>query len=274
MGQAQSSEFSCGDIGFLPSYHLLKLQPADLERLFVPRDLVSRCDLCDGAKVAIADCLGRVFTATMHSCCVVYFLGNGWPEFIVESGAKRNDYIFFKFKNARACKVTVLAADGVQKYPKIDGIHIDHVIPRDTAVLGWPQPASPQRAIRAGPCTRSVLMDESDHPSTTQANQGYPDIPTATGTWQGHNGAIYNAHGIVIDPELKGWINRWDQAIYLAFGADDRVPAKLAIGFDERAYINDGWDVMVDRYELQEGTKCIFKFDKFGGTITVVLYLL
>ena len=65
----------------------------------------------------------------------------------------------------------------------------------------------------------------------------------------------------------------WDQTVYLACGKDDVVPAKLAVGFDYRATISDGWGEFAERKSLSGGGECIFQFDKLGCYITVRVYV-
>jgi hypothetical protein len=70
--------------------------------------------------------------------------------------------------------------------------------------------------------------------------------------------------------DIKPLLGRaWDQTVYLACGKDDLLPAKLAVGFDYRATISDGWGEFAQRLSLSRGPECIFEFVKSGCYITV-----
>lgn len=147
------------DVGFLPQFHLIKVEDADMQRLvsrlvghvsifvfvvhpyfrkssnskffsqFVPRNFMSRCHLISGQEVALVDCMGRIHKAIVESCCGVNFLGEGWAGFLKYIGASRGDSLLLMFKSIRTCKVFDFHGDfGWQKYPFVEKHDLGRVL--------------------------------------------------------------------------------------------------------------------------------------------------
>lgn len=85
---------------------------------FVPRPMVTVCELVPGEGISIADCFGRLFKVTLESWVGVNYLGDGWSELLKHNQAEVGDSLLFKFKGPRSCKMIVFGgSEGVQKFP-------------------------------------------------------------------------------------------------------------------------------------------------------------
>jgi len=88
---------------------------------FVPRGMVTLCDMYPGASITLEDCFSRMFNVVLEYWVGVNYLGHGWQQFLVNVQAKTGDSILFKFKGPRTCKVIVFGeGEGVQKFPCFD----------------------------------------------------------------------------------------------------------------------------------------------------------
>lgn len=91
---------------------------------FVPKTMVSLCQLVPGSSICMTDCFGRLYSVVLERWVGVNFLRQGWQELLTNVVANCGDFVLFKFKGSRRCKVFVFCLEnGVQKFPGSDDQH-------------------------------------------------------------------------------------------------------------------------------------------------------
>lgn len=97
--------------------------------------------------MALVDCVGRTHTALVDESASIFFIGSGWNDFLLHLGAATGDFLLFKFKSARTCKVLLFNAPyGWQKYPAFDQQDQDRVpMPRVPSKYMFIQPPTTAR---------------------------------------------------------------------------------------------------------------------------------
>lgn len=67
-------------------------------------------------------------------------------------------------------------------------------------------------------------------------------------------------------------IRGYTQAARIRHGTDDLVVARLFSGFDGIVHIAEEWMNFIERNFLVCGNECVFRFERFGKSITIVVF--
>lgn len=64
----------------------------------------------------------------------------------------------------------------------------------------------------------------------------------------------------------------YSQVAYIRHGADEPVAVRIFAGFDGTVHISEGWMSFVESNFLVCGNECLLRFDRFGKSLTIVIY--
>ncbi|KAL6642188.1 hypothetical protein ACP70R_020369 [Stipagrostis hirtigluma subsp. patula] len=249
----------------------------------VPVDVASCFNLQNGGIVRIFDCLGTACRVEVDVVAGSHFLSAGWDGFMRRSGARINDVMLFEFKYAGQIRVLLFSDEGVQKYPmrgvragllSAASVHANVTLPHEN---GCDTVCSLQGIDRwvFVPCdfeindvikevVEGICRGVKPDPPLYACRLGFVPIDFGQLSFAREYSQLH----------LRGLIRgQWRQA-YLVCGADDPVITRMTVSATGDVVLSDGWGDFVRAQGFVPGTECLFKFDLFGSTLTIAVYVL